>query len=604
MEFLKWRGGTPLAHALVYGCVLNLWMHHGVCYILLRLLGASRVSLTSCEVKPGLLFIHADIMVETQRYCLRWSNYQSNVISAFSALMKDEDFVDVTLACEGKSLKAHKMLLSACSPYFRELLKGNPCQHPILILCDMKFSHLQSILHFVYHGEVDVSQDDLGDFLKTADVLHIKGLAEERSAAGNKTVELKGILPGKGLSSHRSFPASTSFTPVTPSSSTHTAAPHDSSQPSTPRSLDSNNTNDSDRPLEIVDYSCEISPKKEGGEESDSEAGSSRMDCDGGGTALNVGYNTPMNLSRDMSNLFNSNSNSGGASAYSPLAAAAGIPPTTPTGAHPVSLMPFQGLLTPGSEPGSASGRSPSSFHPSGRRPRTVFDQHQLMTLKTYYKYNTNPNSSEITRLAQGLGLDRRVIKVWFQNKRTREREKSLSVFPPLPQDQSIVEGVWFQNERAKHRKLAMWRASTGDDSTSTAPTSSSNKVSGNDAGSSGDDGTVEPKIEFSCGASYSSESKAWVQNKAILTQNEEKLRPQQPVIERSWYRNEQAEHQKSVWPSSGSQEASSTSETGVSDTKPDEGQGESHSEMDSKVNSYPQSSYGAKERDQDESST
>ena len=76
------------------------------------------------------------------------------------------------------------------------------------------------------------------------------------------------------------------------------------------------------------------------------------MDCDGGGTTINVGYNTPMNLSRDISNLFNSNSNSGGASAYSPLAAAAGIPPATPTGPHPVSLMPFQGLLTPGSEPG------------------------------------------------------------------------------------------------------------------------------------------------------------------------------------------------------------------------------------------------------------
>jgi hypothetical protein len=44
----------------------------------------------------------------------------SNMISVGSG---DKDFVDVTLGTEGKKLPAHKMLLSACSPYFRELLK-------------------------------------------------------------------------------------------------------------------------------------------------------------------------------------------------------------------------------------------------------------------------------------------------------------------------------------------------------------------------------------------------------------------------------------------------------------------------------------------------
>ncbi|KAJ8957339.1 hypothetical protein NQ318_004818 [Aromia moschata] len=50
--------------------------------------------------------------------------FQSSITSAFENLRDDEDFVDVTLACDGKSLKAHRVVLSACSPYFRELLKS------------------------------------------------------------------------------------------------------------------------------------------------------------------------------------------------------------------------------------------------------------------------------------------------------------------------------------------------------------------------------------------------------------------------------------------------------------------------------------------------
>ena len=62
-------------------------------------------------------------MVADQRFSLRWNNYQSQMVKAFENLLDESDFVDVTLGVEGKKLSAHKMLLSACSPYFRELLK-------------------------------------------------------------------------------------------------------------------------------------------------------------------------------------------------------------------------------------------------------------------------------------------------------------------------------------------------------------------------------------------------------------------------------------------------------------------------------------------------
>ena len=67
--------------------------------------------------------IISQMMVADQRFSLRWNNYQSQMVKAFENLLDESDFVDVTLGVEGKKLSAHKMLLSACSPYFRELLK-------------------------------------------------------------------------------------------------------------------------------------------------------------------------------------------------------------------------------------------------------------------------------------------------------------------------------------------------------------------------------------------------------------------------------------------------------------------------------------------------
>ncbi|KAL0132381.1 hypothetical protein PUN28_000274 [Cardiocondyla obscurior] len=114
-----------------------------------------------------------------QHYCLRWDNYQSNVTSVFHQLLQTEAFVDVTLACNEASLKAHKVVLSACSSYFQKLLLSNPCKHPTIIMPqDVGFNDLKFIIEFVYRGEIEVSQAELQSLLKTADQLKIKGLCE------------------------------------------------------------------------------------------------------------------------------------------------------------------------------------------------------------------------------------------------------------------------------------------------------------------------------------------------------------------------------------------------------------------------------------------
>lgn len=62
-------------------------------------------------------------MADQQQFFLKWNDFQSNMVSSFRHLRDEKSFTDVTLACEGQTCKAHKMVLSACSPYFKSLLE-------------------------------------------------------------------------------------------------------------------------------------------------------------------------------------------------------------------------------------------------------------------------------------------------------------------------------------------------------------------------------------------------------------------------------------------------------------------------------------------------
>nr|XP_023019928.1 zinc finger and SCAN domain-containing protein 12-like [Leptinotarsa decemlineata] len=115
----------------------------------------------------------------SEHYCLRWNNHQSNLLGVFSQLLRDESLVDVTLACsEGHSIRAHKVVLSACSSYFQTLFVDHPSRHPIVILKDVRFAELRTLIEFMYKGEVNVEYCQLSALLKTAESLKVKGLAE------------------------------------------------------------------------------------------------------------------------------------------------------------------------------------------------------------------------------------------------------------------------------------------------------------------------------------------------------------------------------------------------------------------------------------------
>lgn len=139
-------------------------------------------------------------------FCLKWNNFQQNIFSTIQNLRLDLDFLDVTIYCKGKQLKAHKVILSACSNTFRTILKETgQTSHPVIVLHDVESRDVSALLDFMYNGQVDIQQDDLDRFLIIADRLQIKGLSpgsqEPESENSRKrqleTVHQSGFNPAK-----------------------------------------------------------------------------------------------------------------------------------------------------------------------------------------------------------------------------------------------------------------------------------------------------------------------------------------------------------------------------------------------------------------------
>jgi len=133
--------------------------------------------------------------MSSEKFCLRWNDFESNISVAFRELRDDKDFFDVTLACDDEQISAHKVILSACSPFFRNILRRNPHQHPLLYLKGVKYTDLQSVLNFMYHGEVNVAQEELNSFLAVAEDLRVKGLTQNQGGSTDRRPKSPVIKP-------------------------------------------------------------------------------------------------------------------------------------------------------------------------------------------------------------------------------------------------------------------------------------------------------------------------------------------------------------------------------------------------------------------------
>ena len=112
-----------------------------------------------------------------EKFSLKWNDFQTTVSQSFSLLRREEDFFDVTLVSDDNvQLKAHKLVLSASSSFFKSILKSNQHSHPLLYLHGIDSSNLEFILDYIYQGEVQIHQNQLDPFLVAAKILSISGL--------------------------------------------------------------------------------------------------------------------------------------------------------------------------------------------------------------------------------------------------------------------------------------------------------------------------------------------------------------------------------------------------------------------------------------------
>ena len=120
----------------------------------------------------------------SEQYCLRWNDFESNITSALTELRQEDSLLDVTLVAASdlhcREIRAHRLVLCACSPLFRKwLTRQNAQSNPVVILSGVKFEDIQALLNFMYHGEVNVNQEDLQGFLGAAEELRIRGLSDK-----------------------------------------------------------------------------------------------------------------------------------------------------------------------------------------------------------------------------------------------------------------------------------------------------------------------------------------------------------------------------------------------------------------------------------------
>ncbi|XP_065335024.1 uncharacterized protein LOC135936210 [Cloeon dipterum] len=113
---------------------------------------------------------------ENELLCMKWMDFNDNLRLVFSRLLQDECLVDVTIACDGQFIRAHKVILSASSIFFQDLFQKHSEHHPIIILKDVKIHELRSLMDFVYKGEVNIRSYELQNFMLMARNLGMKGL--------------------------------------------------------------------------------------------------------------------------------------------------------------------------------------------------------------------------------------------------------------------------------------------------------------------------------------------------------------------------------------------------------------------------------------------
>ena len=122
-------------------------------------------------------------------YAVSWPEHDKERTSAVKDMLERNAFVDVTLACDDDQIQAHKVLLSAASPFFLKVLERNSHAHPLLYLRGAQKKDVSAILNFIYEGETSVPARDFDSFMSLAKDLEVKGLIDETKKKSTESTE-------------------------------------------------------------------------------------------------------------------------------------------------------------------------------------------------------------------------------------------------------------------------------------------------------------------------------------------------------------------------------------------------------------------------------
>ena len=118
----------------------------------------------------------------SEKFNLQWNDFYSNVSKSFGILRDEAYLHDVTLVGDDhKQFPGHKLVLSACSEYFKEIFKRNKHSSPLLCLEGVFEKDIKHVMDYMYNGEVSFHQEDLDRFLSIAQRLKLEGLLEQEN---------------------------------------------------------------------------------------------------------------------------------------------------------------------------------------------------------------------------------------------------------------------------------------------------------------------------------------------------------------------------------------------------------------------------------------
>ena len=127
------------------------------------------------------------ITMDQEKYSLMWKYFPDHVRSILQNMMESDDLTDVTIMCADQiQFKTHKVILSACSEVFKDIIKSsNSMPSSVIYLRGIHSTEMKSLLEFMYLGQATLDQDRMTDFLNIAKDLKVKGMENSMETAEN-----------------------------------------------------------------------------------------------------------------------------------------------------------------------------------------------------------------------------------------------------------------------------------------------------------------------------------------------------------------------------------------------------------------------------------